>query len=98
MGGFRPFRARRGTRPSPRGGRADMEIGLYTLNALLCCYLVYWCLRNADRQPGTRVSGLFRYREAPGETPPAPKPAGRPAPPGAWPPTTDLPSRWPGMR
>lgn len=51
-----------------------MEIGLYLLDTLLTTLLLYWCVTNSRRKPGTPVSGLFRYRDAadPAATP-APK-------------------------
>ena len=43
-----------------------MEIVPYILDVLLFTFAIYWSAANAAAKPGTKVFGLFRYRETPG--------------------------------
>lgn len=41
-----------------------MEIFPYTVSVLLTALVIHWSRVSAARKPGTKVSGLFRYRES----------------------------------
>ncbi len=43
-----------------------MEIVPYILDVLMFTFAIYWSAANAAAKPGTKVFGLFRYRETPG--------------------------------
>ena len=47
-----------------------MEFALFLANTLLIAWLIYWCLIMASRKPGTKLLGLFAYREMPPDVTP----------------------------
>jgi hypothetical protein len=55
-----------------------MEIFPYIISVVLAALVMRWSFLAASRKPGTRVTGLFAYRDKPGwSRPPAAKPARR---------------------
>ncbi len=42
-----------------------MEIFPYLTTVLLTLLVLHWSVRNVDRERGTPVFGLFRYRDQP---------------------------------
>ena len=51
-----------------------MEIFPYMFSVLLTALVIHWSRVSAARKPGTRVTGLFRYRDIPGRDVAAPAP------------------------
>lgn len=62
-GGWRGIACFRGRRPAAY--KRAMEIFPYMCSVLLTALVIHWSRVNAARKPGTKVAGLFRYRDIP---------------------------------
>lgn len=61
-----------------------MEFAIFLSNTILIGWVLYWCMLNTTRKPGTKVKGFFVWREQPRGVVPPVAGAGRKPQPGRW--------------